>query len=134
MILGWKLRIPVITPSGNAFSPTPHRAISEPHSRCVHVTPPLAVDNLLRKVRKPRPVPRLGHVLVKVNMACNRSESRPDNLTPPVGLLAFTLETRPCKPTIPAKALRLHPVQFPIALMTPGTRLPSCPSRILTRS
>lgn len=65
-----------------------------------------------------------------VKSRCSVLASMPLVLTPVLG--AAVPMVAPCVSTMVESALRLRPVQFPMALIRPGTRLPWCRSRALT--
>lgn len=120
----------VITPDGNTLTPPPSRPIAVPQHPWVPVTLVLIRCSRPRRLKKPRPVPKLGHRLIMVENLVTVLES----LVPvPNPLLADrVVQSFVCVAIIPRSARVLRVVQFPIAPIKPGTRLYCPPRHILT--
>lgn len=101
-----------------------------PQHPSVPVTLLLPPPSRLPKLRKPRPVPSLGQCLVIIPTSLSVSASLSLVETP--RLVATPEQPLPSVVTIPRKALVLRPVQFPMEVITPGTKLYSPPKQILT--
>lgn len=120
----------VMSAFGKARTVPPQLRITLPQSTWVQSTPPLALARLVRSREKPVPVPRLGQVLEMVRSLCSVRASRLEVLTPVLGAAVAVMV--PWVVAMVLRALDLRVVQFPMALIRPGTRLPSCRSRVLT--
>lgn len=122
------------TPAGIILARAPHPRMILPQNRCVQVTPLLNDPSRPRKLTKPAPVRSRGQPLDMVRRPISVWSSRPLVVTCRVMLLSRVVRIM----LVWVRAIRanirdLRVVQFPIALIRPGTRLACRPSRMLTR-